>query len=275
LNESGFVEGQNVAFDYRWAGSENDRFAALAAEMVDRKVAVIFATGGTASAIAAKMATATIPIVFVVGSDPVKLGLVAGLNRPGGNLTGMTSLSNLLASKQLELLHEAAPNAGAIALLINPDNPNAEFDARDVQAAAHALGQKLIVAKARTETDLDAAVAHSVEHRAAALLVASDLFFLSKRNQLVALAARHAMPAMYDRRDYVEVGGLMSYGNDRIDIFRQAGIYIGRILKGEKPAELPVQQATKVELVLNLKTAKTLGLTFPISLLGRADAVIE
>jgi putative ABC transport system substrate-binding protein len=274
LNEVGFVENKNVSFDYRWAPSEND-LPALAAEIVRSKVSVILATGGTASALASKAATTTIPIVFVIGSDPVKFGLVASLNRPGGNLTGVTSLSNTLASKQLEILHELVPSASTIALLVNPDNPNSEFDAGEVKLAASSLGRKLIVVQSRTENEIDTAVAASVQQGAAALLVASDLFFLNRSNQLVELVARHRLPTIYDRPEYITVGGLISYGSDRIETYRQTGVYIGRILKGEKPADLPVQQATKLELVINLKAAKTLGLTVPQTLLARADQVIE
>jgi putative ABC transport system substrate-binding protein len=274
LKETGFVERQNVAFDYHWTNSERD-LPALAAEVVARKPAVILGVGGTASALALKNATATIPIIFLIGADPVRFGLVASLSRPGGNLTGVTSLSNLLAAKQLEILHELVPNATTIGLLLNPENPNAEFDTKDVRAGAELLGLKIIVVTARSENEINTAVGSLAEHRAAAMLVASDLFFLRRRAQIAALSARYALPTMHDRPEYVVAGGLMSYGSNRNEIFRHAGQYAGRILNGEKPSELPIQQATKFELVVNLQTAKALDLEVPPTLLARADEVIE
>jgi putative ABC transport system substrate-binding protein len=274
LKETGFVESQNVAFDYHWTHFEHD-LPALAAEIVARKPALILGVGGTASALALKNATTTIPIVFLIGADPVRFGLVASLSRPGGNLTGITSLSNLLAAKQLEMLHELVPNATTIGLLVNPGNPNAEFDTKDVHAAAKLLGLAVIVVSAGTDNEINTAIASLAEHQASAMLVASDLFFLRRRTQIVTLAARYALPTLYDRPEYIGAGGLMSYGSNRNEIFRQAGAYAGRILKGEKPGELPVQQATKFELVMNLQTAKALGLEIPPTLLARADEVIE
>jgi putative ABC transport system substrate-binding protein len=274
LKESEFVEGQNVAFDYQWTNSEQD-LPALATAMVARKPAVILAVGGTASALALKNATTTLPVVFLIGADPVRFGLVTSLSRPGGNLTGLTSLSNLLPAKQLEMLHELVRNAGMVGLLVNPGNPNAEFDTKDVRIGAELLGLKLIVAAAGTENEINTAIESLAEDRVAAMLVASDLFFLRRRTQIVTLSARYTLPTMYDRSEYVVAGGLMSYGSDRNEIFRQAGDYAGRILKGAKPGELPVQQPTKFELTINLQTAKGLGLTIPPTLLARADEVIE
>src|ERR1700730_2604792 len=275
LKETGFVEGQNVTFDYHWTHSEHD-LPALAVEIVTcHKPALILAAGGSASALALKNATTTIPVVFLIGADPVRFGLVASLSRPGGNLTGITSLSNLLPAKQLEMLHEFVPKATTIGLLINPENPNAEFDTKDVRAAAELLGFALIVVSAGTDNEINTAIAGLIEHKVAAMLVASDLFFLRRRTQIVTLSARYTLPTMHDRPEYVAAGGLMSYGSNRNEIFRQAGVYAGRILKGEKPGELPVQQATKFELVINLQTAKALGLEVPPTLLARADDVVE
>jgi putative tryptophan/tyrosine transport system substrate-binding protein len=273
LNEAGFVEGRNVIFDYRWSANK-DNLPALATEMVQRKVAVIFAQPLIA-ALTAKAATSTIPIVFVIGYDPVEAGLVASLNRPGGNITGLTTLSNSLARKQLEMLRELVPNSITIAFLINPDSPTSGPDARDMQTTALALGQKLIVVRARNESEIDTAVTAAVEQGAGALIVGSDLFLATRRMQLVALSAQHRLPTVYDRPDYTSVGGLLSYGSNRVETYRQAGLYIGRIIKGEKPADLPVQQATKLELIVNMKTAKALDLTVPPSLLLRAYEVIE
>ncbi len=243
--------------------------------MVAANPYVILAVGGTASALALKKATTTVPLVFVIGSDPVLFGLVNSLNRPGGNLTGVTSLSNLLAAKQLEILHELVPNSAPVALLVNPDNPNAEFDTSAVSTAAETLGHKLIVFRARSEAELKPAIAGSAAHKAGAMLVGSDLLFLGQRMQIVTLAARYSLATMYDRPEFVSVGGLMSYGSNRSEIFRQAGVYAGRILKGERPGDLPVQQATKLDFVINLQTAKALGLELPPTLLARADEVIE
>jgi ABC-type uncharacterized transport system substrate-binding protein len=276
LSESGFVEGQNVAVEYRWAENQYDRFPALLADLIRRKVTVIVAVTGTPPALAAKAATMTIPIVFVTAGDPVALGLAASLNRPGGNLTGVATLTVELAPKQLEVLRELVPTATIIALLVNPANStNAETLSRELQAAARTLGLQLHVLHASTERDFDAVFASLLRLRAGALLIGSDPFFNSRSQQLVALASRHAMPTMYPFREYALAGGLMSYGNSFAEAHRQVGVYTGRILKGEKPADLPIQQSVKVELVINLKTAKALGLTFPISLLGRADEVIE
>jgi ABC-type uncharacterized transport system substrate-binding protein len=276
LSETGFVEGQNVAIEYRWAENQYDRFPALLADFIRRKVTVIVAVTGTPPALAAKVATTTIPIVFVTAGDPVALGLVASLNRPGGNLTGVATLTVELAPKQLEVLRELVPTAITIALLVNPANStNAETLSRDVQAAARTLGLQLHVLHASTERDFDAVFASLPRLRAGALFIGSDPFFNSRSQQLTALASRHAMPTMYPFREYAMAGGLISYGNSFADAHRQVGVYTGRVLKGEKPADLPIQQSVKVELVINLKTAKALGLTFPISLLGRADEVIE
>jgi putative tryptophan/tyrosine transport system substrate-binding protein len=275
LAETGYVEGKNVAIEYRDADNRYDRLPALAAELVSRRVAVI-TTRDTASALAAKAATTTIPIVFSFGSDPVALGLVASLNRPGGNITGVTFLANLLLpAKLLELLHDAVPGAGSVGFLVNPSNPNVESDTREVQAAADALGLKLVVAKAGSDNEIDAAFVDALRQGVAAFYINADPFLSSRRDQLITLAARHALPTIHWQRDYAVAGGLMSYGASTADVNRQVGIYVGRILKGAKPADLPVQQAVKVELVLNLKTAKVLGLTFPLTLLGRADEVIE
>jgi putative ABC transport system substrate-binding protein len=275
LQEAGFVEGRNLAIDYRSAEFRNDRMPALAAALVQRKVNVIAAIGGPATAIAARAATATIPIVFATGGDPVKLGIVASLNRPGANMTGVSFLTNALGAKRLEMLRTLVPTAAAIGLLVDRTNPNTEAETTDILAAARALGLKLLIMQASTEGELDAAFARLVQQRADALIVASQAFFTGRRDQLLALAQRQALPTIYHRRDLVAAGGLMSYGTDISDAFRQAGVYAGRILKGEKPADLPVMQSTRFELVINLKTAKTLGLAVPPSLLAVADEVIE
>lgn len=275
LSETGYVEGQNVAIEYRWAEGRYDRLPALAAELVGRKVDLIAASGGTASAHGAKTATSTIPIVFISGNDPVATGLVASLARPGGNLTGVSFLVVELNPKRFELLSELVPQARVIALLVNPNNPTAERIMRDVEEAARAKGVELPVLKAGSESEIDASFARLVQLHAGALIVAGDPFFNNRRDQIAALAGRHAVPAIYFGRELADAGGLISYGPSFTAAFRQFGTYAGKILKGAKPADLPVQQPTTFELVINLKTAKTLGLTVPQSLLARADEVIE
>ena len=276
LKEAGYVEGQNVAVEYRWAEGQNNRLPVLAAELVHRQVDVIVAGGGTPSAVAAKAATATIPIVFAVGVDPVALGLVTSLNRPGGNLTGITNMNVEVGPKRLELLRELIPTATNIALLVNPTSPNlAEPFTRSMKAAASTLGLQLHVLQASTEQDFDRVFAALAQSRANALVIMPDVFFDTKSEQLAALTLRHAVPAIFQFRPFVVAGGLMSYGSNETDNYRLLGTYTGRVLKGEKPADLPVVQSTKVELILNLKTAKALGLTVPLPLIGRADEVIE
>jgi putative tryptophan/tyrosine transport system substrate-binding protein len=273
LSETGYLEGQNLAVEYRWAQGRYDRLPELAADLVDRKVDLIAAVGN--AALAAKGATATIPIVFMGVGDPVAMGLVASLARPGGNLTGFNNLIGELMAKRLELLCELVPQAKMIALLVNPNQQPTERFIRNMQEAAHAKGVQLPILQAGTEGEIDAAFASLVELQAGALLVLGDAFFASRREQFVALAARHAVPAIYAWPPFVAAGGLISYGIDNNAVWRQAGIYAGRILKGAKPADLPVQQPTKFELVVNLKTAKQLGLTVPPSILSRATEVIE
>jgi putative ABC transport system substrate-binding protein len=272
LAETGYVEGKNVAIEFRWAEGHYDRLPALAADLVTRQVAILVTAGGV-SALAAKAATSTIPIVFLGGRDPVELGLVVSLGRPGGNATGVSIVDVDLTAKRLELLHELVPKATVIALLINPDSSTGNAAARETQEAARALGQQLHILRARTEQDVDAAFATLVQLRVGALLVDSDPFFYTRREQIVGLAARHATPAIFDLREFVIAGGLMSYGPSLSEAYRQVGIYTGKILNGAKPADLPVQQPTKVELVINLKTAKALGLTIPQSLRVLAELI--
>jgi ABC-type uncharacterized transport system substrate-binding protein len=276
LSDTGYIEGRNVAIEYRWAQGQNDRLPMLVADLVRRQVSVIVVLESTHGALSAKAATQTIPIVFMQGADPVRIGLVGSLNRPGGNLTGIDLFLAEVVGKRLQQLLELVPAAKSIAYLRNPTNPVfAESETREVQAAADGLGVHLLFVNASRPSELEPAFASLVEQRANALLVSGDGFLLTHRDQIAALAGRHAVPAVYSMREYAATGGLMSYGTSFLDAWRQAGVYTGRILKGEKPAELPVQQVTKIELVLNLKAAKTLGLTVPLSLLGRADEVIE
>jgi putative ABC transport system substrate-binding protein len=275
LKETGYVEGENVAIVYRWAEGQNDRLPALAAELVRRPVAVIAATGGNASALAAKAATMTIPIVFAVNDDPVKLGLVASLARPDGNLTGINFFNAELTAKRLGLLRELVPGAARVAVLVNPVATNAKSIVKDVEAAARAMGLQIQVHNASTSREINAAFATFVRERPDALFVGGDGFFNSRRVQIVTLAVRHAVPATFSAREYAVAGGLMSYGSNLADAFRQAGVYTGRILKGGKPADLPVVQASKFELVINAQTATMLGLTVSPSLFARADEVIE
>jgi putative ABC transport system substrate-binding protein len=274
LGETGYVEGQNVAIEPRWAEGQYDRLPALAADLVGRKVDVIATSGGDFSAMAARKATPSIPIVFLAGGDPVEEGLVASLARPGGNLTGVTLLTVDLFGKRVELISELAPEARALALLVNPNFPGAERIVQEVQEAARAKRLQLRILKAATESEIDAAFASPVELQAGGLLV-SDPSYRGRRHQIVGLAARHAIPAIYEWREFAAAGGLISYGPSLADIYRTVGTYVGRILKGDKPADLPVQQPTKFELVVNLNTAKALGLTVPPSILARADEVIE
>ena len=274
LNEAGYVEGQNVAIEYRWAEEHYDRIPALAAELVHRQVAVIAATT-TAAALAAKAATATIPIVFESAGDPVRLGLVPSLNRPGSNVTGVTQTNVEIEPKRLELLHELLPTTSVMAALVNPADPLTENQLKEAQSAARTLGLELHVLNASAEHDFDAVFAKLIHLRAGGLAISTNVLFTARAEQLGALAARQAVPAIYKGREFTAAGGLMSYGTDPTDSYRMAGVYTGRVLKGEKPADLPVQQVSKVELIINLKATKALGLTFPITLLGRADEVIE
>jgi putative tryptophan/tyrosine transport system substrate-binding protein len=275
LSETGYVDGQNVAIEYRWAEGKNDRLPAMVADLVHRQVAVIAATS-TPAALAAKAATTTIPIVVETGGDPIRLGLVPSLSRPGGNVTGVTQTNVETTPKRLQLLHELVPTASIVALLINPTDPAiAETTTKDVQAAARALGLELHVLTASTESDLDGVFPKLTQLRAGGLVIGSGTFFTGRSEQLGALTVRHTVPAVYDKREFALAGGLMSYGSDIRESYHLAGVYTGRILKGEKPANLPVQQATKVELLINLKTAKALGLNVPNTLIGRADEVIE
>jgi putative tryptophan/tyrosine transport system substrate-binding protein len=277
LSESGYVDGQNVAIEYRWAEGRNERLPALAAELVRRRAAVIVTPVSTAATLAAKAATATIPIVFVIGADPVKIGLVASLNRPGGNATGISDVGAELGAKRVGLLHELLPGAARFAALVNPANPGiTEPFITGVQTATLAIiGRQIEVVTASTNSDIDAAFTTLAKKRADAFLISPEALFVARRVQLLTLAARYALPALYHRREFAEAGGLMSYGSDLADQFRQTGVYAARILKGEKPAEMPVQLPTKFEFVINLQTAKTLGITVPSTLLAVADEVIE
>jgi putative ABC transport system substrate-binding protein len=274
LNEAGYVEGQNAAIEYRFAEGQYDRLAGLAADLVSRQVIVIGALG-TPAAIAARAATSTIPIVFTVGVDPVEAGLITSLSRPGGNLTGVTGLGVELLPKRLELLHELLPSATVVAALINPTTTAAETQSNDLQASARGLGLDLHLLSAAAERDFETAFAKLVQLRAGGLVISNDTFFISRSDQLAALALRHAVPTIFEFRAFVTAGGLMSYGSNLSDAYRLAGVYTGRILKGENPTDLPVQQSTRVELILNLKTARAFGLTVPTALLVRADEVIE
>jgi putative ABC transport system substrate-binding protein len=275
LNESGFVEGRNLKIEFRWADYQNDRLSALASDLVSRRVAVIAATGGNNSALAAKASTATIPIVFTSGVDPVKVGLVANLNRPEGNLTGISWFNAELTAKGLGLLHELVPNAAVVALLVNPNSPEATSQPEDALTAARVLGQSVLVFNVTTAHEIDATFPTLVERRVDAVVVGADPFLTARRSQIAVLAARHGLPAISFNRDFAAAGGLMSYGNDVVNAHRQAGVYVSRILKGAKPADLPVEQATKFELVINIRTAKALGLAVPNSMQLLADEVIE
>ena len=276
LSEMGFVDGHSIKIEYRWAENRYEQLPALAADLVSRKVDAIVTNGGSISALAAKTATATIPIVFAsVGADPIKVGLVPNLNRPGGNVTGNTISSNELDAKKLEILHGLLPATAAIALLVNPDGPTAGSVVQDTQKAAHALGRQLVVVRANNEREIDAAWAGVVEQSAGGLIVAPDGFFSSNFAQIVALAARHKIPVIYEGNVFVRGGGFISYGADGLEAHRLAGIYVGRILKGAKPADLPVLRPTKFDLVINLKTAKALGITIPDALLVQATELIE
>jgi putative ABC transport system substrate-binding protein len=276
LSETGYVEGQNVTIEYRWAQNDNNRLPELAADLVRRRVAVIVTPASTAAVLAAKAATAAIPIVFVTGADPVKIGLVASFNRPGGNATGVSDIGVELGAKRLGLLHELLPGAARFAVLVNPNNPSiTEPFVTEMQTAASAMGRQIEVVTASTNSDIDTAFTTLVKKRADAFLISPDTLFVTRRVQLLTLAARHVLPAMYHRREFAEAGGLMSYGSSLTDQFRQTGVYAGRILKGEKPAEMPVELPTRFEFVINLQTAKALGLDVPPTLLARADEVIE
>jgi putative tryptophan/tyrosine transport system substrate-binding protein len=276
LSEAGYVEGQNVTIEYRWGEGHNERLSALAAELVRRRVDVIVTPGSTVATLAAKAATTTIPIVFTISTDPVKIGLVASLNRPGGNMTGVSDIGVELGAKRLALLHELLPGAARFAVLVNPDNPLVtEAFVRELQAAASAIGRQIEVVSASTNSEIDTAFATLVKKQVDAFLTGPDPLFTTRRVQLTTLAARHVLPALYHRREFADAGGLMSYGSSLAGEFRQAGVCAGRILKGEKPSEIPVQLPVKFEFVINLQTARSLGIKFPTTLLAQADEVIE